>query len=358
MRSGSASADTSAAGRLVFRCFGLRRVRHHAQHCDRETFACEKDQADADPDRGFDDLQPEAERDPASLRHPVVREERKGDGRLHEPDVARPEREDRRDVHQHQHDPGGGQSLVDPERAHRRVDREQLTCPPEHLEEDRERCRPGLAHHTEAVAREPDHLPHGTEPLVDACVVVATGSHDRDAEEHDARGDDGDQARDGPVRDVRGDDDVDDQRAHGNEVEHAVREDRAEEPGPGALLLHVPVQHSDTRELADSSREDRVREEPDGERREDEHETRVRRVEGLHDDRPPRERAREHREQVQSDGGGNPFPFDRPEHVADGSPGRPSPPEEQDHADGSDDDDRCVRPAVPDDVHEPEIARS
>ena len=71
----------------------------------------------------------------------AVLHERQRDRRLDEADVPGPEREDRRDVHQHEHEPGGGERLVDVERAHRRPDRDELEHPAEVLE-GRRRQRP------------------------------------------------------------------------------------------------------------------------------------------------------------------------------------------------------------------------
>src|SRR5205814_9652661 len=50
-------------------------------------------------------LQTEPVRDAARVGDAVLRQ-RQRDRRLDEPDVAGPEREDRRDVHQHEHEPG------------------------------------------------------------------------------------------------------------------------------------------------------------------------------------------------------------------------------------------------------------
>src|SRR5581483_5855973 len=77
----------------------------------RQPLARKEDEADADPNRGLDRLQADAERDPARIGDAVVDEWRR-DRDLYEPDVARPEREDRRDVHQHEHEPCCGERLV------------------------------------------------------------------------------------------------------------------------------------------------------------------------------------------------------------------------------------------------------
>jgi hypothetical protein len=71
------------------------------------------------------------------IRDPV-RDERERDRRLQEPDVARPEREDRRDVHQQEHEPRRGERLVDSERPHRGPHRQQLERPADELHQHRE----------------------------------------------------------------------------------------------------------------------------------------------------------------------------------------------------------------------------
>ena len=113
--------------------------RHHLQHRERQTLAREEQQPDADADRRLDRLQAEAVRNAVRVGDAVAAAQRRRDRDLREPDVAGPEREHRRDVHQQQHDAGGRQRRVDVERAHRRPHGEQLAHPAEDLEEDRER---------------------------------------------------------------------------------------------------------------------------------------------------------------------------------------------------------------------------
>ena len=102
-------------------------------------------------DRRLDRLQPEAERDAVRVGD-AVRDERDRDRDLDGADVPRPERDDRRHVHHQQDERGRRHALVDVERAHRRVDREQLADPSEHLEEDRARRRQRPVHDGEALA--------------------------------------------------------------------------------------------------------------------------------------------------------------------------------------------------------------
>ena len=200
-------------------------------------------------------MQPEPERDPVRLRDSVVLKERQRDGGLHEPDIPRPQREERRDVHQHEHEPCGGQHLVDPERAHRRVHREQLAGPSEHLEQTRRRGRGGTAHDSEPVTREPQDLAHRTKTFLDTGHAIVPRAHRGDREQRHTGDDDRNQARHCPLGNARGRNDVRDQPDHGNEVEDPVCEHRPEQPRPHTLLVrHAAGQDGDTRELADPSR--------------------------------------------------------------------------------------------------------
>ena len=81
----------------------------------------------------------------------AVRAQRQGDCRLQQPDVPRPERKERRHVHQQQHEPGRGQRRVDVEGPHRHVDREELEEPAEALEERGHRGGPRRMQHAEPV---------------------------------------------------------------------------------------------------------------------------------------------------------------------------------------------------------------
>ena len=68
-------------------------------------------------------------------------------------------------------------------------------------------------------------------------------------------------------------------------------------------------QHGDPRQLADPARQQGVREQADGEGREDERHARVRWLHRGADDRVPGERARDHREEVQRDRDDDPLPL-------------------------------------------------
>src|SRR5439155_327246 len=241
---GHASARASGIGGLLrrprtFRNLRLRRVRHHAQHRERQSLAREKDQTHPDADRRLDRLQTEAESDTGRARNVVVLPERKRDRSLDEPDVPRPEREDRRNVHQDEHEAGGRQRLVDSERPHRRPDREELARPAEQLEEASERSRPRLPHDAETVACEPDDFSQRAEAAEVGDMMLSRAEY-CDRKQRDARNDDGDQARDRPVGNVRGRNDEDDQRDRGDEIEHAVGEHRPEQRRPGTPLLGPP----------------------------------------------------------------------------------------------------------------------
>ena len=89
-----------------------------------------------DPDEASIAWSPIPNANPRAYGDPV-RDERQSDRRLHEADVAGPEREDRRDVHQHEHEPGGGERQVDLERLHRRPHRRELEHPADELERSR-----------------------------------------------------------------------------------------------------------------------------------------------------------------------------------------------------------------------------
>ena len=89
----------------------------------------EEDQADADPDGHLDELEHDRVREPGRVGNPVL-DERQGNGRLEQAEVPRPQRENRRDVHQQQHEPRRRKRGVDAEGAHRHVDGEELDTQP------------------------------------------------------------------------------------------------------------------------------------------------------------------------------------------------------------------------------------
>ncbi len=122
-----------------------------------------------------------------------------------------------------------------------------------------------------------------------------------------------------------------DQSDRREEVEHAMGEHRADEGRRRApSAWEPPPQDGDSGELADAARQDRVREQPDGEGGEDEREARVRRLDRLLDGRVPRERAREDGEKVEADRRGDPFPGHRGERVVHDPPVRAAPDDQRD----------------------------
>ena len=87
-----------------------------------------------------------------------------------------------------------GKRLVDVERAHGHVHREQLPDPADRLQHDREQRRPRVAHHAEPAAR------HGDQPTSRAEVVrrprvAHARADDREPEQDDAESGHDQQAR-------------------------------------------------------------------------------------------------------------------------------------------------------------------
>ena len=146
--SGSASGSSSSSGRGVrLGCDGiLRSIANESPSCAR------KIRPIPTPTDASIAWRPKPNAMPDALGDAVLRE-RQRDRRLDEPDVPGPEREDRRDVHQHEHEAGGRQRRVDPERPHRDVDREQLEQPAEALEERGDRGGERRAEHAEPLPR-------------------------------------------------------------------------------------------------------------------------------------------------------------------------------------------------------------
>src|SRR5262249_17000935 len=104
-------AGHASARTLVFLGSGLellRLLRHLAQRRDREALAGEEDEPDADADRRLDRLQPDPEREALAVGN-AVRARRQRDRRLEGADGSGPEREDRRHVHQDEHDSRDGE---------------------------------------------------------------------------------------------------------------------------------------------------------------------------------------------------------------------------------------------------------
>jgi hypothetical protein len=325
---------------FLVRHLGLGGIGHSSQHRERQALARQEDQADADADRRLDGLQPEPVGDRLSRRDAVLAQ-RQRDRCLEEADVAGPEREQRRHVHQQQHEPGRRERRVDVEGPHRRVDREELAQPTEALEERCDRRRPRRVQDAEPVLDHGHDAPDRPQ-LLEHRLVVPPGAGDGERQQPEPDHADDDQTRDRPVRDLRGQEHVKDQADGRDQVEEPVREDRSDERGPdpahATMETQLPREDGDSRELADPSREHRVREQPHRERRENCRVARVRRWDRLLDDRVPRERANEHRDEVERDRDDDPFPFDRVEGVPDRAPVGPAPPEERSNADRGRDD--------------------
>ena len=118
-------------------------------------------------------------------------------------------------------------------------------------------------------ARHRDDAAHARRARRDRRVVRARAD-EREREEADADADDDDQARDRPARDLRRDDDVEDEQqrpGRGRRRGARRRCRRASPTGPSAAA--ACAEHGDARELADPSRQHRVREQADRERGED-----------------------------------------------------------------------------------------
>src|SRR5829696_4468187 len=318
---------------------GLSDLRHLAQHRERQAFASEEEESHADADRGLDRLQPDPEREPLRIRDSVLHE-RERDRGLREPDVPGPEREDGRDVHQHEDEARGGQRDVDVEPAHGRVDGEELAEPAEALEEDRPERGKRLVHHAEAVARH-RHDTLERARLLEHRAVMPARHHERDEEKHGPNGHDRDQAGERPAWNLGRRQHVGDEQERGDDVEDTVGKHRPYECRPPAVLRRrLARQDRDARELADPPRQDGIRQQPYTEGREHEREARSRRRHRLVDDDLPRDAPRHDRQQVERDGRGDPVPLDGAECIGDGAPIRPAPPE-QDADDRADGDDRA-----------------
>ena len=280
------------------RHLGLVRRRHNAQHREREPSRARKSRPTPIPTDASIACSPKPYATPV-LYADAVAGERRRDRDLHEPDVARPEREDGHDVHQQQDDAGGRQRRVDVERAHRGVDGEELARPADDLEEDRgprragERITPSPARPIASSRRS------GPSPSIGIAGEPARRD-EREDEEADAEADHEDQGRARRGRDARRGDDVEDEQEHRDDVEDAVREHRPDERRPRSLAPgHLPRENGDPRELADAPRQHGVREQADRERREDERYAGARRLHRRVDHRRPGERARDDREEVQ-----------------------------------------------------------
>ena len=139
-------------------------VLHAPEHRDGDALARERDQPEPDAAGHLDRLEREPVGEAGRVRHAVVAE-RKGHRRLHEADVPGPERDDRRDVHQDEHEAGRGERRVDAERLHRRVHGEELQQPAEALEDDRAGERDRRLQHGETLAGHAEEMPRRADAL-------------------------------------------------------------------------------------------------------------------------------------------------------------------------------------------------
>ena len=137
-----------------------------------------------------------------------VPDERQGNGRLEQAEVSGPQREDRRDVHQQQHEPCRRQRRVDVEGAHRHIDGEQLQDPARGLQEDRPCSRKRRAEHREALAGHHEKSPQRPRAFETGPPASPLRTRDGEGEEQDTDHQHDDQARHRPVRDLRGREDV------------------------------------------------------------------------------------------------------------------------------------------------------
>src|SRR5262249_12000269 len=147
---------------------------------------------------------------------------------------------------------GGRYRCADVERAQGGVDREELTDPARDLQEDGEGRADRRPHDAEPLPGhrgEPTCRTDGVESV--HVRVWPARARKRKGEETGADSDEDEQARDRPGGDLRRPDDVEDEDQHGNEIEHAMREDGADESRPQTTSAReLAVQDGDTRELA------------------------------------------------------------------------------------------------------------
>ena len=127
----------------------------------------------------------------------------------------------------------------------------------------------GFAHDREPLARADEQQAHRAEALRARGAADARARRRHEQQHADADRDA--ERRERPARDVGGDEHPDDEGDRREEVEHPVREHRADQRRRRALAAgHAPAQNGDARELADAAGQHRVREQADAERREDE----------------------------------------------------------------------------------------
>src|SRR3954449_514920 len=162
-------------------------------------------------------------------------------------------------------------------------------------------------------------------------MVLPTRADERKDEQPDAEADDEQQGRACRPRNARGGDHVEDQQKHGHDVENAVCENRPDERRPRPFATrHLPSQHGNPRQLADPTRQQRIREQADREGREDERHARPRRLHRRVDHERPGEGAGDHRQQVQQNRDDDPVPLHRAECAAERREAVAPPPEQTD----------------------------
>src|SRR3954454_466177 len=162
-------------------------------------------------------------------------------------------------------------------------------------------------------------------------MVLPTRADERKDEQPDAEADDEQQRRACRPRNARGGDHVEDQQKHGHDVENAVCENRPDERRPRPFATrHLPSQHGNPRQLADPTRQQRIREQADREGREDERHARPRRLHRRVDHERPGEGAGDHRQQVQQNRDDDPVPLHRAECAAERREAVAPPPEQTD----------------------------
>ena len=202
----------------------------------------------------------------------AVADERRRDRDLDEPDVAGPEREDRRDVHQQEHErrrraaPRGCRTRASPSRpraagtSSRRTGRGSRALPPRAAHD----AEPEAGHGDDAL-----HRAHPLEPRRAWCRALAK----REQEERDADREHDHEARERPAR---GSSPWSGRRPPAattgtrskTRCAKTVPTSVGQRPLPAAV--DPPVEDGDARELADPAGQHRVREQADAEGREDE----------------------------------------------------------------------------------------
>ena len=321
-------------------------VLHPLECGQREALAREHHEPDADADRHLDRLEHEPEREPRAVGD-AVPAERQRDGRLEQPDVAGPEREDRRDVHQQEDERGRRERDVQRERRRHGPDGEELERPADGLEDDRVDRRSRRAEHGEALPGHREQSPRRS-LAVGRRTIGAPGREDGDRQEAQPDEPDDHDPGDRPVRQLRRRHHVGDEQRDREEVEEPVREHRPEERRARSLAVRqMAPQHGDAGELAGAGGQHRVCEQPDAEGREDLAELRQRLRHRLPDCHVPGPGSGQDGEKVEQDPDDHPAPADEVERVVDGVPVGPAPPDREDREDERRKHEETARPRIP-----------